>query len=222
VWALWGYHANSTMLAIGALWPVLMLLALALLGRGRSPESMLVLALAVIPPLVLMAIGFKDRFLFEVRYFSGAVPMLMLLSARTVLTSSVRRLPVALVAVALIATFFAGTADEQLAKSNPRDYDFRAALQTIRREARPGDTLLYAPVYLNDVIEYYTPGIRSHAVGTGRVTVPKHGRVFLLASFLDTGGVAGEVGSARYVLAHSRLHLASSDHLEKIYVWEYR
>jgi hypothetical protein len=72
------------------------------------------------------------------------------------------------------------------------------------------------------VIEYYTPGIRAHAVGASRVTVPKRGRVFLLASFLDTGGVAGEVGSARYVLAHSRLHLASSDHLEKIYAWEYR
>jgi hypothetical protein len=81
-----------------------------------------------------MGIGFKDRFLFEVRYFSGAVPMLMLLSARTVITSSVRRLPVVLVAVALLATFFAGTADEQLAKSNPRDYDFRAAL--LRSAAR--------------------------------------------------------------------------------------
>ena len=68
VWAVWGYHANSTMLAIGALWPLLMLLALALLGRGRSPESMLVLALSVIPPVVLMAIGFKDRFLFVNRY----------------------------------------------------------------------------------------------------------------------------------------------------------
>jgi 4-amino-4-deoxy-L-arabinose transferase-like glycosyltransferase len=222
VWALWGYHANSTMLAIGALWPLLMLLALALLGRGRSPQSMLVLALAVIPPLALMAIGFKDRFLFEVRYFSGAVPMLMLLCARTVMTSSVRRLPVVIVAVALLGTFFAGTADEQLAKSNPRDYDFRAALQTVRRDARPGDTLLYAPEYLNDVIAYYTPGVRSQVVGARHIAVPKHGRVFLLASFLDQPGIAGNVGGARYVLAHSRKHLAATDHLEKIYLWEYR
>jgi hypothetical protein len=222
VWALWGYHANSTMLAIGALWPVLMLLALALLGRGRSPESMLVLALAVIPPLVLMGIGFKDRFLFEVRYFSGAVPMLMLVCARTVLTSSRRRLPVALVATAVLGTFVAGIADEQLAKSNPRDYDFRAALQMVHREARPGDTLLYAPVYLNDVIEYYAPGIRSQVIGAHRITVPRHGRVFLLASFLDQPGIAGDVGGARYVLAHSRARLVSSDHLEKIYLWEYR
>jgi uncharacterized membrane protein len=222
VWALWGYHADSTMLAIGALWPVLMLLALALLGRGRSPQSMLVLALALIPPLVLMGVGFKDRTLFEVRYFSGAVPMLMLLCARTVLTSSARRLPVALAAGAVIATFVAGIADQQLAKSNPRDYDFRAALQTVRRDARPGDTLLYAPVYLNDVIEYYAPGIRSRGIGAHRVSVPRHGRVFVLASFLDQPGVAAEIGGARYALAHSRARLVSSDHLEKIYLWEYR
>ena len=222
VWAVWGYHANSTMLAIGALWPLLMLLALALLGRGRSPESMLVLALAVIPPVVLMAIGFKDRFLFEVRYFSGAVPMLMLLCARTVVTSSARRLPVVLVSVALLASFVAGLGDEQLAKSNPRDYDFRAALQTVRRDARPGDTLLYAPVYLNDVIEYYAPGIRGKVVGSHTPSLPRHGRVFLLASFLDQPGVAGEVGGARYALQHSRMHLIHTDHLEKIYLWEYR
>src|SRR5437588_3833859 len=222
VWALWGYHANSTMLAIGALWPVLMLLALALLGRGRSPESMLVLALAVLPPLVLMAIGFKDRFLFEVRYFSGAVPMLMLLCARTVLTSSARRLPVVLVATALLGTFIAGTADEQLAKSNPRDYDFRAALETVRRDARPGDTLLYAPEYLKDVIDYYTPGTRTEVVGSRPPAVPRHGRVFLLASFLDQPGIPGEVGGARYALAHAGLRPVATDHLEKIYLWEYR
>jgi hypothetical protein len=222
VWALWGYHANSTMLAIGALWPVLMLLALALLGRGRSPASLLVLALAVIPALVLMGVGFKDRTLFEVRYFSGAVPMLMLVSARTVLTSSVRRLPVLLVATALLATFALGIADQQLAKNNPRDYDFRAALQMVRRDARPGDTLLYAPEYLNDVIEYYAPGVRSKVIGPGRTSVPRRGKVFLLASFLDQPGIAGEVGSARYALGHSRLHLVGTDHLEKIYLWEYR
>jgi hypothetical protein len=183
---------------------------------------MLVLALAVVPPLVLMVIGFKDRFLFEVRYFSAAVPMLMLVCARTVITSSARRLPVVLVAVALAATFLIGMGDQQLAKSNPRDYDFRAALQSVRREARPGDTLLYAPVYLNDVIEYYTPGIRSEVIGSRTLTVPRHGKVFLLASFLDQPGIAGNVAGARYALAHSRLRQVSTDHLEKIYLWEYR
>jgi hypothetical protein len=148
--------------------------------------------------------------------------MLMLLAARTVVTSSARRLPVALVTVALLASFVAGIGDEQLAKSNPRDYDFRAALQTVHRNARSGDTLLYAPVYLNDVIAYYAPGIHSEIVGSHTPTLPKHGRVFLLASFLDQPGIASDVGGARYALQHSRMHLVHTDHLEKIYLWEYR
>jgi uncharacterized membrane protein len=222
VWAIWGYHADSTMLSIAALWPVLMLVALALLGRGRSPMSLLVLALAVIPALILMAVGFKDRTLFEVRYFSAAVPMLMLVCARTTVTSSARRLPVALVAVAVLATMLVGTADQQLAKSNPRDYDFRSALELVRSRAHQGDTLLYAPIYLNDVVEYYAPKVRSQIVASTKPQIPKHGKVFLLASFLDQPGIAGQVGAAKYELDHSGRHLVHTDHMAKIYLWEYR
>ena len=222
VWAIWGYHTDSTMLNLAALWPVLMLLALALLGRGRSPMSLLVLALAVVPAFVLMAVGFKDRTLFEVRYFSGAVPMLMLVCARTIVTSSARRLPVALLTIALVGTMIAGAADQQLAKSNPRDYDFRSALELVRTHAQPGDTLLYAPIYLNDVVEYYTPKVRAEVIGTSKPTIPSHGKVFLLASFLDQPGIPSEVGGARYALEHSRLHLVRTDHLAKIYLWEYK
>jgi uncharacterized membrane protein len=222
VWAIWGYHASSTMLAIGALWPLLMLLGLALLGRGRSSSTMLVIALALIPAIVLLAVGFKDRTLFEVRYFSGAVPMLFLLCAHGVMTSSRRKLPVALIALTLTGTLLAGLADQQLSKNNPRDYDFRDALQAVRAEARPGDTLLYAPIYLADVIGYYTPGIRADLIGRGRPALPKRGRVFLLASFLDQPGVAGEVGTARFALTHSGRRLVGTHRLEKIFVWEYR
>ena len=222
VWAIWGYHTDSTMLNLAALWPVLMLVALALLGRGRSPMSLLVLALAVIPAFILMGVGFKDRTLFEVRYFSGAVPMLMLVCARTITTSSARRIPVALLTAAVVATMLAGTADQQLAKSNPRDYDFRSALELVRSRAHKGDTLLYAPIYLNDVVEYYTPKVRSEVVASTKPRIPKHGTVFLLASFLDQPGIPGDVGSARYELDNSHRHLVRTDHLAKIYLWEYQ
>jgi 4-amino-4-deoxy-L-arabinose transferase-like glycosyltransferase len=222
VWAIWGYHANSTMLALGALWPLLMLLALALLGRGRSASVWLVVALSVLPALALMAIGFKDRTLFEVRYFSGAVPMLMLLCARAVLGASGRRLPVTALAVALTASLIAGAFDQQWARDNPRQYNFRAALQDVRRRAQPGDTLLYAPNYLADVIDYYAPGVRRQVISGPRPELPAHGKVFLLASFLDQPGVAPTVGAARYELQHSRLQLVHTYRLEKIFVWEYR
>jgi 4-amino-4-deoxy-L-arabinose transferase-like glycosyltransferase len=224
VWALWGYHANSTMLALGALWPLLMLLALALLGRGRSRSGLIWLAtaLAVVPALTLMAIGFKDSFLFEVRYFSGAVPMLMIVCARAVVSASRRKLPVVLLTVALLGSLVAGGLDQQLAKNNPRQYNFHAALDAIRHRAGPSDTLLYAPQYLADVIEYYAPGVHTQLLGPGKPKLPQHGRVFVLASFLDQPGMAAQVGAAKYTLDHSRRRLTFTDHLEKIYVWEYR
>ena len=222
VWAIWGYHANSTMLRVAALWPLLMLLALALLGRGRSRQTLFVLALAIVPAVVLMAVGFKKRDLFEVRYFSGAVPMLILVSARTVIAASARRLPVVLAAVALVVTVLLGTADQQLSGNNPRDYPFRDALRNVNAHARPGATLLYAPNYLQDVIEYYSPHIRAEALAAGKPTVPPHGQVFLLGSFFDQPGFATEVGNARVAIKQAHRHLVGTQKLEKIYLWEYR
>jgi hypothetical protein len=183
---------------------------------------MLVLALAIVPPLLLMIVGFKKRDLFEVRYFSGAVPMLLLLSARTIVSSSARRVPVILGAVVLLATMGVGAADQQLAKSNPRDYDFRSALRTVSLTVRPGDTLLYAPDYLQDVIEYYGPHVHTEILGPRAPSIPAHGRVFLLASFLEQPGVPSSVGLAKYALARAHRRLIATTTLEKIYVWEYR
>ena len=138
------------------------------------------------------------------------------------MTSSARRLPVAVLTLALAGSLVAGFADQQLAGNNPRAYDFRAALASVRSQARPGDTLLYAPNYLADVIDYYTPGVRPQLIGSGKPRIPPSGKVFLLGSFLDQPSVASDIGTARYTLGHSRLHLVATRHLEKIYVWEYR
>jgi hypothetical protein len=148
--------------------------------------------------------------------------MLLILCARAVISSSRRRLPVAVLTALLVGSFVAGALDQQRAKDNPRQYNFHAALDAIRHRAGPSDTLLYAPNYLSDVVEYYAPGVRARVLGSGKLQLPRRGKVFVLASFLDQPGVASEVGSAKYTLDHSRLHLAYTDHLEKISVWEYR
>ncbi|MGZ4235806.1 MAG: glycosyltransferase family 39 protein [Solirubrobacteraceae bacterium] len=222
VWAIWGYHANSTMLRLAALWPLLMLLALTLLGRGRSRRTLLVLALAIVPALLLMAVGFKKRDLFEVRYFSGAVPMLILLTARTVVAASARRLPVLLVGAALMVTVLLGTADQQMSGNNPRDYPFRDALHNLNAHARPGATLMYAPNYLQDVIEYYSPHVRAVALGAHKPQIPAHGQVFVLGSFFDQPGFASEVGNARAAVKQAHRRLVGTQKLEKVYMWEYR
>lgn len=220
VWAIWGYHADSTMLRIAALWPLLMLLGLAMLGRGRGPTSVLVVVLAVIPPLVLMVAGVKKTSLFDVRYFSGAVPMMILVCARGIMSLSGRKLPIVLATVAVAGTLIAGSADQQLDKNNPRDYDFRSALQAVNRQIRPGDTLVYAPNYLQDVIEYYSPRVRAEAAGAGRL--PLHGRVFFLASFLGEPGIAGQAGATKDQLIQARGKPVSTKKLEQIYLWTFR
>lgn len=222
VWAIWGYHADSTMFRIVALWPLLMLVGLALLGRGRSPRSLLAVALVAFPILALLGLGTQKRDLFEVRYFAGAVPMILLLCARAVSTFSARRLPVLIAAALLVVTMGVGLADQQLNGSNPRTYDFRGAIADIRAHARPGDTVLYTPDYLNDVIAYYAPQLHARVLRTGAPAVPARGRVFLLASFLEDPRTASIVGSARHELAHGPRRLVASYPREKIDLYEFQ
>jgi hypothetical protein len=222
VWAIWGYHADSTMLRIAALWPLLMLVALLVLGRGRSPRTGYVVAMALGPIAALFAIGLVKRELFEVRYFAVAVPMLLLLLARALNSEAARKLPLAVATAAVFASLFAGLADQQLSNDNPRDYDFRGALAKVESQARPGDTVLYAPGFLRDVISYYGPRLSTHALASGQPSVPASGRVFLIASFLqDDPGLASEVGSARWNLGHGTRRLISSNTDRQIQVWEF-
>jgi hypothetical protein len=222
VWAIWGYHANSTMLRIAALWPFLMLLSLALMGQRRSSATRVVLALALGPIVILLFVGLVKRDLFEVRYFIAAVPMMMLLLARAVAGGPRRRMPAIVATTALGLTLLVGLADQQLNPNNPRDFDFRGALTEIRGIARPGDTVLYAPDYLRDVVGYYSPGVHTESLSEARQHgMPTHGHVFLLGSFLDDPGTAAQVGSGRYELGQRPHRLIRSISRKRIHIWEY-
>lgn len=166
IWALLGYHADSVMVQLAALWPFLMVIALVLLGRGRSRASMLLAGLIVVPIAALFAIGSMKRDLFELRYFSGAVPAMLLLSARFVTAATRRRAAATVAATVLISAMAVGLVDQQLNGANPRLYDFEGAFRRIEQVAGPDDVVLYEPSYLGDVVEYYAPGIDSRPVGS--------------------------------------------------------
>jgi uncharacterized membrane protein len=222
VWAIWGYHTNSTILRIAALWPLLMLLSLALMGQRRSSGTRVVLALALGPVLILLFVGLVKRDLFEVRYFLAAVPMMLLLLARAVAGAPRRRLPAIVATTVLSLTLLVGLADQQLNPNNPRDFDFRGALEQIRKEARPGDTVLYAPDYLRDVVGYYSPGVRTQALSEAVAHgMPQGGRVFLLGSFLEDPGIAAQVGTGRYELGRQPHELIRTIKRDRIRIWEY-
>lgn len=222
VWAIWGYHANSTMLRIAALWPLLMLLSLALMGQRRSDWTRVVLALALGPIVVLLFVGLVKRDLFEVRYFIATVPMMMLLLARAVAGGPRRRTPAIVATAALGLTLVLGLADQQLNPNNPRDFDFRGALAQIRSEAKPGDTVLYAPDYLRDVVGYYSPGVRTESLSDAEAHgMPTSGHVFLMGSFLDDPGIAAQVGTGRYDLSQRPHKLIRTINRKRIHIWVY-
>jgi uncharacterized membrane protein len=221
VWAIWGYHANGTMLKIAALWPLLMLVSLATLGRGRSDTTRMVVALAIGPVLLLLLVGLVKRDLFEVRYFAAAVPMLLLLLAAAVAGGTRRRLPMLVATGVLIASFLGALADQQLSSNNPRDFDYEGAIHDLEKRARPGDTVVYSPDYLRDVIAYYAPKLNAVPLEDTRGELPA-GRVLLFGGFLGTGGTAAEMGTAEAELRESgRRLLYSSEHNAQIRIWEF-
>ncbi len=222
VWAIWGYHADGVMVQLTALWPLLMLLVLVLLGRGRSWRTVLLGALVVVPMIALFVIGAAKRDLFELRYFSGAVPMVLLLGAR--LVTVVARAKRVLVVAALVATttLGVGLVDQQLNGANPRLYDFEGALNRVNEtDGGPDAVLLFEPDYLGDVIDYYAPDLDTRPLGS---EVPDDAStVWILAAerVLSDEQISGRVGSVLAEIEQTRTEV-SVFRRPNVRVWELR
>jgi uncharacterized membrane protein len=223
VWGVWGYHSTPTMSALTALWPLGMLLALALLGRGRSWRTALLLALATFPIAILFVVGQVKPFLFEIRYFCCGVPVAMLLLGRLCSSWPGRRRfgTVALTAVFAVSFAFAFT-DQQFSQTNPRLYDFQGALARISSHQKRGDELLYAPQYLNDLVGYYAPHVHGAPLTANPARVDPHGHVFIMASFQDQPQSAHFVhGAISAMLRSGRAEIRYFTR-PQVQVWEFR
>jgi mannosyltransferase len=184
-WALWGYHTDRTTELLAAMWPLLMLLSLLLLGRGGSRQTMLLGVAALVPLVLLLIVSVYDNTLFEVRYFLIVVPLLLLLIARLV-TGWIRKPRARLLAAgAFTLLLLVGLADQQLNKGNPRLFDFRGAINEIKADAGPNAVIAYEPPDMRYVLEYYAPHIKRQPLSA---VVPKRREgnpLFVLASFQD-------------------------------------
>jgi 4-amino-4-deoxy-L-arabinose transferase-like glycosyltransferase/O-antigen/teichoic acid export membrane protein len=224
LWAVWGYHSTKVMTALGALWPAGMLLALGLLGRGRSRSTQLVLAVAILPIAAMFALGEEKRFLFDLRYFIACVPLLLLATARAVTSWPRSRVGVAVLATAVSGTLVAGLADQQFNGDNPRRYDFQPALTQIGAAAGPDDKVVLAPAYLRPLVSYYQPALhsvdqRAMAGTTVRLTENAH-HVFVLGSFFDVGGERAQIVALLHHLDRTRERLHTW-RFANVRVWEY-
>jgi hypothetical protein len=109
-------------------------------------------------------------------------------------------------------------ADQQLNGANPRLYDFRGAVQEVVADARPGDRVLYNPVYLEAVVHYYGPELHLAPVGDWRAVARGRGRVFVIGSFFDKREISGRTGAVLANLERTR-HLVATFRRPQIRVW---
>ncbi|HEY0534859.1 MAG TPA: glycosyltransferase family 39 protein [Actinoplanes sp.] len=219
VWSLWGYHSNALMTQLVALWPVAMLLVLALLGKGRSWAVTLLVAAVAGPVLGAFVISIKAETFFEVRYFVSILPPLIVLVARAA-TGWLPSFPARAVAVgALALTMLAGLADEQFDPANPRLYDYGGAFQYVSAQSRPGDQIVFAPDYLDVVVGYYHPAQPATPLSDQRPFEPSPGRVLVLASFLDQPATAALVGGTLSTLERNGRSIRQTKHWENVTLW---
>ncbi|HEU4657133.1 MAG TPA: glycosyltransferase family 39 protein, partial [Capillimicrobium sp.] len=222
VWALWGYHSNGTMAAITSLWPLGLLAALLLLGRGRSPRTMIVVACAALPAAALYVVGEVKPFLFEIRYFAALAPLAVLLIARAATAWTRGALAAALATGVVLVSFGAAYGDQQINNANPRVYDFEGAFAQLEQEVRPGDVVLYEPKYLSEVVRYYAPDLPARPLEDGLDGIGRRGRVFLVGSFLEQPRHRDAIAAALDRLRRTRELDGSSFQRPQVKVWVLR
>lgn len=221
IWAVLGYHADGVMIGLAALWPLLLLLGLASLGRGRSRATTALLVCIALPTALFVLAGSFKRDLFELRYFAFVVPLVLILVARTI-TRVFARSRGQWAAAGVAALLLLGAlVDQQLNGANPRRYDFEGALAQVRDGARPGDVVLYEPDYLADVVHYYAPDVEARSIDARR-TVDDDGRTWVVATtrVANQRVTSGRVGEALADLENAGWRVVDETEVPNVRVWE--
>ena len=162
--------------------------------------------------------------MFEVRYFVGAVPLVLLLLARGADELGARGRPwsrrVRRRGGALLAL---GLADQQLNGSNPRVYDFKGAVHAIEDRARPGDVVVYSPQYVDTVVGYYErDGLKTRPLDDG-LPKPRRGqRVFLLGQLPRQAAVPRRDRGRRPPPRRAATTSCAASNVPQIRTWEFR
>ena len=221
LWAVLGYHSDAVMTQLAALWPLLLLAGLGALGRGRSNRTTALLICIGLPAAAFVAAGFLKRDLFELRYFAGIVPLVLVLLARSVTAVFTRHRTQVLAAMGCVLLLGVGLVDQQLNGANPRKYDFEGALERVTQQAEPGDVLLYEPDYLADVVDYYAPGLDARPIDARSELAPD-ARTWVLATtrVADDRATSARVGKALADLEQGGRTLTDEFEVPNVHVWE--
>jgi uncharacterized membrane protein len=220
-WALFGFHPDVVTRILSAVWPLLMLAALLLLGRRLGRCSAVLVACSTVPVAALLALAFHSPDVFDVRYFVAAVPPALVLSARLALTWPASRGARALAVAAMAGLLAVALVDQQHNDRNPRRYDFREALARAEQRAGPHGVVLYEPDELRYVIDRYAPTLVARPVGRAAPTRTQARRVVVLGSFLEDARNRDATDRVVGALAATRRE-GPTDRFAGVRLWTFR
>lgn len=184
-WALFGFHPGVVTSVLSALWPLVMLASLLMVGRAVGRNGWLLIACAVAPALGVLALGIAAPQTFDVRYFVAAVPPVLVLTARMATSWPRGGLGRRLVAAGALLVLAGALIDQQVDSHNPRRYDYQAAFAQVQRDARPRSAVFLAPANLRVVLERDAPGLHAAALSKRLPTRRQAHSVFVVASFAN-------------------------------------
>lgn len=184
---VFGFHPVDVTSRLLALWPLGILGALLVLGRGRSRQGPLLLLLATAPiaiVLITQVMGAPRRPTFALGWFATAIPALILVISRGITMVNARWSSARLLVVGAVAFLIVALADQTGRVRPLRRFDVTPAISDVAGAARPGDLVVYEPKALGDLLRYKAPGVELRALDQkAGLSITPHRRVFVIAAF---------------------------------------
>jgi 4-amino-4-deoxy-L-arabinose transferase-like glycosyltransferase len=153
---VFGFHPADVTSRLLALWPLGILATFALTVRSWSARGALLIALAAAPLVALLVAqiaGVPRRPLFALEWIATALPMVAIGLGRAMAgLGDWRRVRIA---GAVLAVVLAVAAADQVLRIEPVDrVDVPPAVERAAAAAGPGDTVVYAPAAIGDLVRY--------------------------------------------------------------------
>jgi hypothetical protein len=187
-----GFHPVDVSSRLLALWPLCMLAAFFLLGRRWSPKGVLLVGIASAPFVALLVAlalerPFEPPFAFV--WTAPAIPAIVVGTARAI-SLVAPAWSVARVVTALVLLVLAIALVDQTVRARPSDrFDISRVAEQVGREARPGDTIVYTPDVVGDIVRFHA-GRDVNVVDLERAPRGRdeQARVFIIGAFAFDSG----------------------------------
>jgi hypothetical protein len=179
----WGFHAVGIIADAVALWPVLILAMVLLLGRSRHPSHWMLIAVIALPIAVAAAAAaLDDPNALQVGGLAEIVPAIYLVVAGVIGAAVPTRFGRRAFAAAVGVVLACGLVMQQTDTGAPGLYGYRAAFTQISSVATPASWIAYAEPDLGPVVKYFAPSLHQLPLDATVREVPAGAPVYVIGS----------------------------------------